>query len=125
MAHQSTCPSFPKSCRISNAPDSIVLDIEVLRLHYAKTLQAWADRFEAIATKPRRCTTSGSAGCGNSILRGARYVFLYEHHVVWQIQLAKNVYALPNITRDYIAARESELRERESKPAPDLRLAGQ
>jgi cyclopropane-fatty-acyl-phospholipid synthase len=57
-------------------------------------------------------------------LRGARYVFLDEHHVVWQIQLAKNIYALPNITRDYIAARENELREKESKPAPDLRLAG-
>jgi hypothetical protein len=37
----------------------------------------------------------------------------------------KKVYALPNITRDYIAAHEDELRERESKPAPKLRLARQ
>jgi hypothetical protein len=44
--------------------------------------------------------------------------------VIWQIQLTKNVSTLPDITRDYIAAREKELRERES-PAPDLRLAGQ
>jgi cyclopropane-fatty-acyl-phospholipid synthase len=57
-------------------------------------------------------------------LHGARYAFLYEHHVVWQFQLAKDIHALPNITRDYIAARENELRQRE-RPAPDMRLAGQ
>jgi hypothetical protein len=56
-------------------------------------------------------------------LHGARCAFLYEHHVVWQIQLAKDIYALPNITRDYIVARENELRERES-PTADLRFAG-
>ena len=57
-------------------------------------------------------------------LSASRYAFIYEHHVIWQIQLAKNVHTLPNITRDYIAVSEKELRERES-PAPDLRLAGQ
>jgi cyclopropane-fatty-acyl-phospholipid synthase len=102
-----------------------VLDIEVLRLHYAKTLQAWADRFEANRDKAQAMYDERFCRMWEFYLRGARYVFLYEHHVVWQIQLAKNVYALPDITRDYIAARESELREREGKPAPDLRLAGQ
>jgi hypothetical protein len=61
---------------------------------------------------------------GNSIF-AVRATSFYEHHVVWQIRLAKNVYALPNITRDYIAAREDELRERESKPAPNMRRAGE
>jgi cyclopropane-fatty-acyl-phospholipid synthase len=58
-------------------------------------------------------------------LRGARYVFLYEHHVVWQSSSPKNVYALPHITRDYMQAHENELRERESKPEPGLQLAGE
>jgi hypothetical protein len=40
-------------------------------------------------------------------LRGAATSF-YEHQVVWQIQLARNVFALPNFTRDYISARGNE-----------------
>jgi cyclopropane-fatty-acyl-phospholipid synthase len=103
----------------------MVLDIEVLRLHYAKTLQAWADRFEANRDKAKAMYDERFCRMWEFYLRGARYVFLYEHHVVWQIQLAKNVYALPNITRDYISARENELRQRESTPAPDLRLVRQ
>ncbi|MBV9064676.1 MAG: class I SAM-dependent methyltransferase, partial [Methylobacteriaceae bacterium] len=102
----------------------MVLDIEVLRLHYAKTLQVWADRFKANRDKAKAMYDERFCRMWEFYLTGARFAFLYEHHVVWQIQLAKDIYALPHITRDYIAARENELRRRES-PAPDLRLAGQ
>ncbi len=102
----------------------IILDIEVLRLHYAKTLQDWADRFQANREKAKTMYDERFCRMWEFYLTGARFAFLYEHHVVWQIQLAKNIYALPHITRDYIAARENELRARES-PAADLRLAGQ
>jgi cyclopropane-fatty-acyl-phospholipid synthase len=100
----------------------MVVDIEVLRLHYAKTLQAWADRFRANREKAEAMYDERFCRMWEFYLRGARYVFLYEHHVVWQIQLVKDIYALPRITRDYIAAREDELRQRE-RSAPDLRLA--
>jgi cyclopropane-fatty-acyl-phospholipid synthase len=102
----------------------IILDIEVLRLHYAKTLQVWADRFQANRKKAKAMYDERFCRMWEFYLTGARFAFLYEHHVVWQIQLAKDIYALPHITRDYIAARENELRARES-PAADLRLAGQ
>jgi cyclopropane-fatty-acyl-phospholipid synthase len=102
----------------------IILDIEVLRLHYAKTLQVWADRFQANREKAKAMYDERFCRMWEFYLTGARFAFLYEHHVVWQIQLAKDIYALPHITRDYIAARENELRARES-PAADLRLAGQ
>ena len=101
----------------------IILDIEVLRLHYAKTLQVWADRFQANRKKAKTMYDERFCRMWEFYLTGARFAFLYEHHVVWQIQLAKDIYALPHITRDYIAARENELRARES-PAADLRLAG-
>jgi cyclopropane-fatty-acyl-phospholipid synthase len=100
----------------------MVVDIEVLRLHYAKTLQVWADRFQANREKARAMYDERFCRMWEFYLRGARYVFLYEHHVVWQIQLAKDIYALPRITRDYIGARENELRQRESPPA-GLQLA--
>jgi cyclopropane-fatty-acyl-phospholipid synthase len=102
----------------------MVLDIEVLRLHYARTLQAWADRFDANRDKAKAMYDERFYRMWEFYLHGARSAFLYEHHVVWQIQLAKDIYALPHITRDYIAARENELRERES-PTADLRFAGQ
>jgi cyclopropane-fatty-acyl-phospholipid synthase len=99
----------------------MVLDIEVLRLHYAKTLQVWADRFDANREKAKAMYDERFCRMWEFYLRGARYVFLYEHHVVWQIQLAKDISALPGITRDYIAARENELRQRES-PASGVRV---
>jgi cyclopropane-fatty-acyl-phospholipid synthase len=102
----------------------MVLDIEVLRLHYAKTLQVWADRFKANRDKAKAMYDERFCRMWEFYLTGARFAFLYEHHVVWQIQLAKDIYALPHITRDYIAARENELRQRE-RPTPDLQLAGQ
>jgi cyclopropane-fatty-acyl-phospholipid synthase len=102
----------------------MVYDIEVLRLHYAKTLQAWADRFRANREKAKAMYDERFCRMWEFYLSASRAAFLHENLVAWQIQLAKNVYALPNITRDYMAARENELRERES-PAPDLRLAGQ
>jgi cyclopropane-fatty-acyl-phospholipid synthase len=102
----------------------VVLDIEVLRLHYVKTLQAWADRFRANREKAKAMYDERFCRMWEFYLGAARYAFVYENHVVWQIQLAKNIHALPHITRDYIATRENELREREA-PAPDLRLAGQ
>ena len=41
------CRRCRRSCRRSSARDLIVTDIEVLRLHYAETLQAWRERFLA------------------------------------------------------------------------------
>ena len=98
-----------------------MLEIEVLRLHYAKTLQVWADRFDANREKAKAMYDERFCRMWEFYLRGARYAFLYEHHVVWQIQLAKDISALPGITRDYIAARENELRQRES-PAAGVRV---
>lgn len=85
----------------------MVLDIEVLRLHYAKTLQAWAEPFRANREKAKAMYDERFCRMWEFYLTAVRYAFLYEHHVVWQIRLAKDVYALPCITRDYIQAREN------------------
>ena len=44
-----------------------VTDLEFLRLHYAKTLNHWCQRFEANRARVVRCMTSGFAACGSSI----------------------------------------------------------
>jgi cyclopropane-fatty-acyl-phospholipid synthase len=102
----------------------VVLDLEVLRFHYAKTLQAWSERFRANREKAKAMYDERFCRMWEFYLGAARCAFLFENHVVWQIQLSKNIYALPSITRHYLAAQENELRHREHA-APDLRNAGQ
>ncbi len=66
------------------------------------------------AKRPGRCTTSVSAGCGNSISRDRKTSFRVDGNMVFQIQLAKNQNVVP-ATRNYVAAREARLREREQQ----------
>jgi cyclopropane-fatty-acyl-phospholipid synthase len=88
----------------------MVTDIEILRLHYAATLQAWRRNFhakrDAIATlyDERFCRMFELYLCGSELS------FRHMGHMVWQMQLAVPVspggeVAVP-LTRDYI--REAE-----------------
>jgi cyclopropane-fatty-acyl-phospholipid synthase len=90
-----------------------VTDIEILRLHYARTLAEWRARFagnrDAIASlyDERFCRMFEFylAGCELAFRRGG--------HMVWQMQLARRQDAVP-LTRDYIAAAEAPGRVAES-----------
>ncbi|MBT9470840.1 MAG: class I SAM-dependent methyltransferase [Phenylobacterium sp.] len=86
----------------------LVTDIEVLRLHYAKTLRAWR---EAYMTKRSEAVgLYGDRFCRmwEYYLAMAETAFRFEKVVVYQIQLARRVDALP-ITRNYIASNEVRL----------------
>ncbi|MCI0466477.1 MAG: cyclopropane-fatty-acyl-phospholipid synthase family protein [Beijerinckiaceae bacterium] len=100
-----------------------VTDIEILRLHYAQTIRAWRERFEA-----RRGEVEASHGARfcriwELYLSGSEAAFLREGLAVFQIQLAKKLDTVP-VTRDYIGRAEAYLRERDSAAA-NLRLAGE
>jgi cyclopropane-fatty-acyl-phospholipid synthase len=100
-----------------------VTDIEILRLHYAETLKAWRERFEA-----RRAEIAASRGerfcrMWEVYLAGCEAGFRLEGLVVFQIQLAKKVGTVP-LTRGYIERMESFLRQQDCAAA-DLRLAGE
>ena len=77
-------------------------DIEALRVHYARTLAAWYDRFMANEDKARtlyderfvRMWRWYLLACESTFLRGGRCL-------VYQLQLGKHVEAMP-ITRDYL-----------------------
>jgi cyclopropane-fatty-acyl-phospholipid synthase len=99
-----------------------VTDIEVLRLHYAKTLRAWRDRFLARRDEARSLYDERFCRMWEFYLAGSESAFRYETHAVFQIQLAKKADAVP-LTRTYIAAREHDLRRREQS-ASALRIAG-
>ena len=78
-------------------------DIEVLRLHYAETVAHWRSRFaehrpEIVALYDERL-----ARMFEFYLALSEVSFRLGGHMVWQLQLAKQVDALP-ITRDYLYA---------------------
>ncbi|HVY19601.1 MAG TPA: cyclopropane-fatty-acyl-phospholipid synthase family protein [Bauldia sp.] len=104
----------------------VTTDIEILRLHYAKTLRAWRERF--LAHKDQVLTFFDE-----------RFVRLWEFYLAssevafrvgaldnFQIQLSKQLEALP-LTRRYMVDAEDALRRKESSAADrrPVRLAGE
>jgi cyclopropane-fatty-acyl-phospholipid synthase len=79
----------------------LVTDIELLRLHYARTIAHWRARFagnrDAIASlyDERFCRMF------EFYLAGCELAFRRMGHMNWQLQLARRVDALP-LTRDYM-----------------------
>ena len=77
-----------------------ITDIEILRVHYAETLKHWRLRFQADPEIPAPFDARFRR-MWEFYLASAELGFRYGHHMVFQIQLAKRVGALP-LTRDYM-----------------------
>jgi cyclopropane-fatty-acyl-phospholipid synthase len=76
-------------------------DVEVLRLHYAETLKEWRNRFLKNRAKAAALYDERFCRMWEFYLASAEMTFRYDHLVVFQIQLAKEIDAVP-ITRDYM-----------------------
>jgi cyclopropane-fatty-acyl-phospholipid synthase len=85
-----------------------VTDIEILRLHYAYTLDQWRRRFLANETRLAGVYDQRFRRMWEYYLCGAEMGFRYGSHMNFQLQLAKRVGALP-ITRDYMGEAERAL----------------
>jgi cyclopropane-fatty-acyl-phospholipid synthase len=79
----------------------ICSDVEVLRKHYAFTLQEWSRRFEQV--RPEWVRQRGEEFCRmwEFYLATSAGSFLWRDLVVFQFQLCRSLDALP-ITRDYL-----------------------
>ena len=97
----------------------IVTDVEVLRLHYAQTLRKWSKRFQANRAVAAQIYDERFCRMWEFYLAGAEMAFRHDGQVVFQVQLAKKVGALP-LTRDYMLEDERTMRfaGMESMPAP-------
>lgn len=86
-----------------------VTDIEILRLHYAKTLRAWEERFQA--NRPQITALMDERFCRmwEFYLIVSELSFSEGSHMVFQMQIAKKRDTLP-ITRDYMAKVEAQLK---------------
>ena len=81
-----------------------VTDIEVLRLHYAYTLEEWQRRFQARRDEIREMYDERFCRMFEWYLAASEYAFRNMGHVVYQLQLARRQDAVP-LTRDYLVHR--------------------
>ena len=87
----------------------IVTDLEVLRLHYARTIQLWRERFLANRDQARALFDERFCRMWEFYLSVTQCMFEQQRCSVFQIQLSKRIGTLP-ITRAYMAEREDSLR---------------
>jgi cyclopropane-fatty-acyl-phospholipid synthase len=86
----------------------MVTDIEILRLHYAQTLAEWRRRFLANRERAKQLYDERFCRVWEYYLAGAEMGFRHQGLVVFQLQVAKRVDALP-LTRDYMMPRPEVL----------------
>ena len=109
-------PSLSEVLRTVELAGLRVTDIEILRLHYAKTLEQWNRRFQAAREEIAALYDERFCRMWECYLAGAEMGFIYGGHMIFQMQLTKQVDAVP-ITRDYMRETELSLAEGESRAA--------
>jgi cyclopropane-fatty-acyl-phospholipid synthase len=94
----------------------IATDVEILRLHYAKTLREWRRRFAANRDTIAALYDERFCRMFEFYLAGSELAFRVAHHVNFQIQITRDQEAVP-LSRDYIGQVEREAAARRSAPA--------
>ena len=106
-------PSLSEIVAAAERADLIVTDVEVWRLHYAKTLRAWRDAFMARRDEALALFDERFCRMWEFYLSLAEAAFRHEEIVVFQVQLASRIETAP-LARDYMAAAEADLKVREA-----------
>ena len=97
----------------------VATDIEVLRLHYAETLRAWRERFLARRDEAAVLYDERFCWMWEFYLAACEAGFRHNRLVVFQIQLAHRLDAVPT-TRNYIEVAKRKLPD----PGSETRSAG-
>ncbi len=91
-----------------------VTDIEVLRLHYARTLHAWYERFMTNRDEIRALYDERFCRMWEFYLTGCELAFRRLDQVVFQIQITRSRDTVP-LTRNYIQLWETRYRNKKEK----------
>ena len=81
--------------------DLYVTDVEVLRLHYAKTLKRWYENFRNNEREIKKIYDEKFCRMWKYYLIASEISFRYYQHVVFQFQISKKLESLP-LSRTYI-----------------------
>jgi cyclopropane-fatty-acyl-phospholipid synthase len=95
------CPSLSEVFAAVEKSQLWVTDVEILRLHYAETLRCWSERFAAQRAKAAELYDERFCRTWEFYLAAAEAGFRVGGLMVFQIQLARDVCALPP-SRDYM-----------------------
>ncbi len=101
-----------------------ITDMEILRLHYAKTLRAWRERFLARREEVAALYDERFCRIWEFYLAASEASFEVGLMMNFQIQLTRNQLALP-LTRNYMFRTEEALRNTDGASRTPLKLAGE
>ncbi len=108
------CPALSEVLPEVEKSGMYATDIEILRLHYARTLAEWRKRFQAHRQQAVALYDERFARMWEFYLASSELSFRYLGLNNFQLQAAGNQHALP-LTRNYIAREETRLRTVEGK----------
>jgi cyclopropane-fatty-acyl-phospholipid synthase len=91
-----------------------VTDIEILRLHYAKTIEHWYRRFMNNRAKIAEIYDERFCRMWEFYLLGCLSAFKYWNQMTFQLQISKRQEAVP-LVRDYVTDWERERARKEAK----------
>lgn len=101
-------PAISETFKAIEASGLWATDMEILRLHYAETLAEWERRFQANRDKVADLFDERFCRMWEFYLSTAEFAFRHGGHMNFQIQISKNVGAVP-LTRDYMRKNEKAL----------------
>ena len=104
-------PSLPQLVRAAEAGGLKILDMEIMRGHYAETLLHWRMRFLRNRDRITALYDERFVRMWEFYLAGCEYFFRCQHGMVVQLQLSDDHQAVPE-SRDYITELETEFRDR-------------
>ncbi len=100
------CPALSEVLPGVERAGLMTTDIEILRLHYAETLRHWRRRFAANRDAIAALYDERFCRMFEFYLAGSEIAFRREGMMVFQLQLAREVGAVP-LTRDYVSLSET------------------
>ena len=95
------CPSLSEVFKVLERSGLKVLDVEMLRLHYADTLKMWSQNFAANRDKVKELYDEKFCRMWEFYLAGSEVAFRRQDHMIAQFQIARDQEAAP-LTRDYM-----------------------
>ena len=95
-------PSLSELATATERAELVITDIEVWRLHYARTLRAWRARFEENRAEIEALTDARFIRMWRFYLTLTEVAFVHLANVVFQIQITRDQTAVP-LTRDYLS----------------------
>jgi cyclopropane-fatty-acyl-phospholipid synthase len=101
-------PALSEVMRAVEKESLVPADIEVWRLHYAKTLHRWYDRFMARQDEARALYDERFCRMWRFYLAASEFTFRELNQVVYQLQLSRRQDAVP-LTREYLYQPDREL----------------